>query len=180
MCCGPWRPVRLETYITKIIDLWAKINQDASLGFSNGIFFAKVDGPASSVHFSLLFEGQVVLDATSPVEDGRAALKFHLDKPKLWHPHGYGEQSLYELLAVPVNQSACGQPVSKKIGFRKVELVQNNDEYGRSFYFRVNNIDIFCGGSCWIPADSFLPSISPSRYRKLLQLMVDGGQVMTR
>ena len=30
------------------------------------------------------------------------------------------------------------------------------DQEGLTFLFEVNNIRIFCGGSNWIPADSFL------------------------
>ena len=70
--------------------------------------------------------------------------------------------------------------VSKKIGFRKTELVQKLDDLGKSFYFRVNNKDVFCGGSNWIPADCFVPRISAERYRKWLQIAVEGNQIMTR
>lgn len=55
-----------------------------------------------------------------------------------------------------------------KTGFRHVELVQDHLDSsplnpvsgGRSFYFEINHIPIFVGGSNWIPADSFLPRIS--------------------
>jgi beta-mannosidase len=68
----------------------------------------------------------------------------------------------------------------QKTGFRRSELVQKDDAKGQSFYFRVNNVDVFCGGSNWIPADNFLPRVSPQKYRDWLQLMVEGNQVMTR
>ena len=184
MCCGPWRPVRLETYLVKVEDLWADIKVDSSLEYASGTLFARVDGPVDQVQFTLKYGSQVVLESTSSVgRDHVACLDFSLKSPKLWFPYGYGRQDLYELSVVPLGPSMeliLDDPVSKNIGFRRVELVQDEDKNGRSFYFRVNNVDIFCGGSCWIPADSFLPRISPDRYRKWLQLMVDGGQVMTR
>ena len=180
MCCGPWRPVRLETYAYKVVDLWADVRLDSSLAYADGTLFAKIDGAVNSVEFFLRYAAEVVQVGTALVQDGVAAFQFHLDNPKLWFPHGYGNQSLYEIVAVPLNEGNHNQPVSKKIGFRRAELVQNNDGYGQSFLFRVNNVDIFCGGSCWIPADSFLPSISPQRYQKWLQLMVNSGQVMSR
>jgi beta-mannosidase len=69
---------------------------------------------------------------------------------------------------------------TKKTGFRRSELVQKGDSHGKSFFFRINNIDIFCGGSCWIPADNLLPRITSAKYRDWLKLMIEGNQIMTR
>jgi beta-mannosidase len=70
--------------------------------------------------------------------------------------------------------------VVKKTGIRRAELVQDKDEIGESFYFRVNGVDVFAGGSNWIPADNFLPRITEQKYRDWLQLAVEGGQNMVR
>ncbi len=51
---------------------------------------------------------------------------------------------------------------------------------GTTFLFEINGRRVFCGGSNWIPADSFLTEISEERYRAWLQLMVDGNQNMVR
>lgn len=70
--------------------------------------------------------------------------------------------------------------MSKKFGIRTAEVIQQPDKHGKSFFFRINGMDIFCGGSCWIPADSLLPSISAERYRNWIELMVEGRQIMIR
>ena len=61
-----------------------------------------------------------------------------------------------------------------KVAFRNVKLVQEPlvDQEGTSFLFEINGIRVFCGGSNWIPADSFLTDISDKRYRDWVQLMV--------
>lgn len=43
------------------------------------------------------------------------------------------------------------QSEKKKIGFRRLVVVQEDlvDEPGTSFYFEVNNVAIFAGGSNW-------------------------------
>lgn len=69
---------------------------------------------------------------------------------------------------------------------------------GTTFLFEVNNVRMFMGGrqpiifatapcslptligSNWIPADYMLTTISPDRYRSLLQAAVDGNQNMIR
>jgi beta-mannosidase len=106
---------------------------------------------------------------------------FTMEKPDLWWPHGYGEQALYQV-TVRVH-SAAGMVVAqqtKNIGFRRVELMLQNDSLGQSFYFRINGVDIFAGGSCWIPADSLLSRITDQTYRNWVQLARDGNQIMLR
>lgn len=103
-----------------------------------------------------------------------------LEDPKVWYPAGYGDQPLYDVSVDIVRKGDILDSWTRRTGFRRSELVQDHDTHGQSFFFRVNNIDVFCGGSCWIPADSFLPRIGPEKYRKWLQLMVEGNQIMTR
>lgn len=47
---------------------------------------------------------------------------------------------------------------TQKVGFRRVRVVEDKlvDQPGLTWLFEINNIRIFCGGSNWIPADSFL------------------------
>ncbi|KAJ5420378.1 hypothetical protein N7465_002897 [Penicillium sp. CMV-2018d] len=59
-------------------------------------------------------------------------------------------------------------------------LCKKKDEFGKSFYFRINGIDIFAGGSCWIPADSYLAKVSKDRYLDWMKLMVESNQIMIR
>lgn len=57
---------------------------------------------------------------------------------------------------------------SLKNNFPKVELIQEKDSLGQSFYFTLNQKPIFIKGANWVPADVFLPSISKTKYRTLL------------
>lgn len=47
---------------------------------------------------------------------------------------------------------------TQKIGFRRVRVVEDKlvDQPGLTWLFEINGIRIFCGGSNWIPADSFI------------------------
>lgn len=46
---------------------------------------------------------------------------------------------------------------TQKVSFRRARVIQDKlvDQEGLTFLFEINNIRIFCGGSNWIPADSF-------------------------
>lgn len=49
-----------------------------------------------------------------------------------------------------------------------LELVQDADSVGQSFYFKIDGKPTFMKGANWIPADVFLPRVTKSKYRKLL------------
>lgn len=182
MTCGPWRPVRLETYAARVEDLRVDYKVDSSFKKVSGSITAVVEGHVGkAVRFSAEFGGREVFRGTSNVNShGQAKVEFHVNDPKLWYPHGYGDQPLYDVKAAVLDGETELQTTCRRTGFRRAELVQEPDEIGKSFYFRVNGIPVFCGGSDWIPADSFTPRISKEKYRKWLQMMVDGYQLMIR
>ena len=95
------------------------------------------------------------------------------DNIKLWWPNGYGDQKMYNL-SVELKIGSDSLVKSKSIGFRSIELVEepvnpNNQDNGLSFYFKINNVDIFLLGSNWIPADSFQELIDETRLKYLLE-----------
>ncbi|KAL3441821.1 glycoside hydrolase superfamily [Aspergillus insuetus] len=179
---GPWRPVRLETYVGRIDDLWMQSTVAEDLSSSSGTLHVQTESrEAGRVRFELRNQGTVVFEAGVDVNaDGAVEAKFELDNPALWYPHGYGEQRRYELVAKLFKGETLLHEVSKKVGFRRAELVQEKDEQGQSFYFRINNIDVFCSGSNWIPGESFLPRLTDKKYRDWLNLMIEGNQNMIR
>ena len=102
-------------------------------------------------------------------------MKFTIKKPKLWWPAGSGEQHLFEL------KVECGNHIeTRRIGLRQVELVNETDEIGARFAFKVNGKEIFCRGANWIPADALPSRATPELTRKLLQAAVDVNMNMIR
>jgi beta-mannosidase len=184
MCAGIWRPVRLEVYHARITDI--RTEQAISKDLKSATVNVKAEIEGHDAH-SLEAEIKISLNGktlkkveTSVSSDGTVSADLTLDTPSLWMPNGYGDQTLYD---VEVSISADHDPLhsdSRRIGIRKVELVQQPDQSGKSFYFRINNVDIFCGGSCWIPTDSILTNITPARLRAWIELMVPANQKMIR
>ena len=75
---------------------------------------------------------------------------------------------------------------TRRVAFRTAKVIQRplDGQPGTSFVFEVNGVRIFCGGSNWIPADSFLTEIKADRYRAWIELMVsvadeDCGFILT-
>ncbi|KAK8210952.1 hypothetical protein IWZ01DRAFT_435378 [Phyllosticta capitalensis] len=180
---GIWKEVRLETYQAKLEDVRIDYELDQDLKKAGGVITSNVEGgEGCTVSIRGQLDGKNVFKVDAPVDDhGIARARFSIDSAALWWPHGYGEQPLYSIQTTLL--SADGTDIdlhTQRLGIRKAELVQKLDDIGKTFFFRINDTDIFCGGSDWIPADSFLPRITTERYRSWLQTMVDGNQVMIR
>ena len=184
MTAGIWRPVRLEIYTARVVSLWPQTLLAADHQTAEVTATAVVNtvlAGAYTARFSLMLRGSKVAHQDVPVSsDGQTQVSFRINRPGLWWPHGYGAQNLYEVSIVLVHGDDIVDRSSKKFGIRTAEVVQQKDKHGKSFFFRINGMDIFCGGSCWIPADSLLTNITPERYWKWIELMVAGRQVMIR
>ncbi|KAL4863254.1 hypothetical protein BDV12DRAFT_206682 [Aspergillus spectabilis] len=184
MTAGPWRPVILERYMARVDDVWAQYQLSPDLKRCSGYLNAKLGAgvrEGDTVTLSLTHNGVDVVNQSCPVgPEGLVKTAFHLESPSLWYPHGYGSQSRYELSAELFRSNTRLDAQAKLIGIRSCELIQENDAFGKSFYFRINGIDIFAGGSCWIPPDSFLSQMSKRRYVDWVKLAVDSNQVMIR
>lgn len=169
-------------YSSRIEDLYFTTQVADSLDSAQIVAKADIEGTASSVTFELSLGGQVVQTGTAGVVNRHAETVLHVEKPQLWYPATYGKQPLYQLKATLHQDGVELDTMSKSLGIRKAVLVQRGlkDAPGTSFFFEINNIPVFCGGSNWIPADSFIPRITAERYRSWLKLVRDGNQIMVR
>jgi len=114
------------------------------------------------------------------VVDGRAFLGILIENPELWWPNGYGEQPLYDVVVTLENGHFVLDRWQYRLGLRTLELVQQPDEWGKSFTFVVNGIPIFAKGSNWIPADSFPTRLTDSHMHHLLKSAAVSHQNMLR
>jgi beta-mannosidase len=124
---------------------------------------------------------------------GKDKLDWKLDDVEGWYPRNYGKQPLYQLeltLQDKVRRLSSyewtglltgqsGKEVAScknRVALRHARVVPEPHEgqEGYKLLFEVNGVRVFCGGSNWIPADSFLTEIEPERYRKWVELLVSG------
>ncbi|MBO9693416.1 glycoside hydrolase family 2 protein [Chryseobacterium sp.] len=99
---------------------------------------------------------------------------------KRWQPNGRGDAHLYDFeVKLSKNQKKIDVK-NIRIGLRTVELVQEKDEKGKSFYFKVNGQPLYIKGTNWIPGDSFSPRMTKEKYRKLIKDTKDANMNMIR
>ena len=66
------------------------------------------------------------------------------------------------------------------INKRKIELVQEPDSIGRSFYFKIDGKPVYIKGANYIPSEMFLPRIKKVDYRKIILAAKDANMNMLR
>ncbi|WP_343633538.1 hypothetical protein [Fluviicola sp.] len=104
-----------------------------------------------------------------------------ISNPKLWWPRGQGEAYLYEDHWILQNEK--GDVILEKdvrFGLKKVELIQEKDQWGTSFQIKVNNRPVFCKGADYIPDDIFPARITDEKLRNAVQTMLDCNFNMVR
>lgn len=101
----------------------------------------------------LLGDGQRYVTKAIDLEPTDSLLEadLYIPNPKLWWPNGAGEAFLHRLEAYVLQGDVVMQRYENKVGIRTVELVQEADDFGRSFYFLVNNRPLFIKGINYIP-----------------------------
>lgn len=105
---------------------------------------------------------------------------YAIKNPKRWWPNGLGAPHLYPFSCQLYQNDKPISSASLNIGLRTIELVQEKDAIGQSFYFKVNDIPVFMKGANVIPPDSFLPRATDSVYKILVRNAVAANMNMLR
>jgi beta-mannosidase len=116
------------------------------------------------------------------LQKGKNTLQFPLEikNPIFWWCNGLGvpHQYLFQFTLEMDNKRI--EQKELKIGLRTVELIQENDQAGKSFYFKLNGKSVFLKGANYVPPDSFLPRVSDSTYFSLVENAKNANMNMLR
>ena len=124
--------------------------------------------------------GNVPFKRTLKKGINKVTIPMAIPYPILWWPNGMGvaHQYLFEFSLYHDQELLEKKPI--KIGLRTIELVQEKDAIGKSFYFKVNGQPVFMKGANVIPPDSFLPRVTDSVYQSIVKNAVDANMNMLR
>ena len=101
MTVGPWRPISIEYYNTRITDVFTKVDVDIGLAVKIAVSFSiSEDSPVNaSITFEAL-DGSTIISSQSlqiTGGTGEAIFSFKKGEIDLWYPIGYGKQSRYAI-----------------------------------------------------------------------------------
>ncbi len=186
---GIWQPVYLQAWD------WAKINtlqwrqkeitDEKALLTANFEILSTGRGPGKAV-ISIIHENKNqenrLRRAVVHLVPGlnRTSIEFEIKKPRWWWTNGWGEPYLYHLKARLEVGWQLMDEVSQKIGLRTLELVNQRDKKGESFYFKLNGIPLFIKGANYIPPDNFLNRVTVDKYRSLVNAAKEAHMNMLR
>ncbi|NMM83573.1 glycosyl hydrolase [Rhodococcus sp. SRB_17] len=144
---GPWRGIRLlDTHKVGVVSrvLEASVNDDAG----QVEITARLSGLPSGVVAVAVVVGAVRGSlAVKPGRDGLSDVTGVVEIPDvdLWWPHTHGVPHRY-----PVSIEVGGKVFELgNVGFRSLEV----DRTAGGFRLSVNDIDVYCRGSLWVPTD---------------------------
>ena len=89
--------------------------------------------------------------------------------PILWWSNGLGVPHQYVFQFELRNNNLKLEQKELKIGLRTIELIQQKDDKGTGFAFKLNGKMVYMKGANYIPPDSFLPRVKDSIYNSLVE-----------
>ncbi len=182
--CGIWKPIKLQGWGNiKIDDLYLKPGQISEEKASYKAIVELISDKVSKMNFEVLVDGAKVesrLDVGISKGKSEVAIDFSIAKPELWWTNGLGGHKLYAVEVRMMEDSKLIQTVSKSIGVRTLELVQEKDSIGTSFKFKLNGVPVFMKGSNYIPSDIFTTRNTLSNYKRIVNDAVTANMNMLR
>jgi beta-mannosidase len=175
---GIWKKVQLNLYNTAVIEN-VKFEQRSLTDAKAELLFIITVACEKSGNYSLKINEKT---ENIFLKKGIQKIKvpYEIVKPKRWWSNGLGEAYLYPFKLFLERENQLLDEYELNIGLRTIELVQDKDQVGKSFYFKLNGVPVFMKGANVIPPDSFLPRVKDSVYQKIVKDAVDANMNMLR
>ncbi len=143
------------------------------------------------VEFDLFFESENLEEITwksklfgeeiVEVKNGRFTRRVEISNPQLWWPRGQGLHFLYkDLIKIHNVDNEEVVSLNLKFGIKHSELIQEKDEWGTSYYFKINGRRIFAKGADYIPQDIFPARVTDSAIVSMVETMAESNFNMVR
>lgn len=181
--CGIWRDIYIRQWQTvNVLGVQAiqkRLTDSVADLSAQFTLFSEI---GDSVDIRMFLDSALILHQQVELNKGPNVIRgdFSIPKPRRWWPNGLGNPELYTLGWEVRFSDKLAAKGSQKIGLRTIELVQAPDSAGRSFYFKVNGVPVFAKGANYIPQDNFLPRVTDSAYRALIQDVKASGMNLLR
>ena len=184
VCSGIWRPVRIvfsQSGRMENIQLTQHLTEK-NAEINATVEIDSVDAGRGCLMVSCL--NQKIKSKSFPFNviagNNTISIDFRIENYKKWWPRPLGNPDLYELkFTLTINEETADEKI-ERIGLRKLEVINEPDDLGESFYFKVNDVPIFVKGANYIPRDSFLTEVTEKHHRQVFEDAVAANMNMLR
>ena len=175
---GIWRPVRWEAWTgARIKEHWVTTQRlNEKLAQLTLTVELEVDRKGEYQLISDHFEWQGQLEPGLQ----RINIETRIKDPIMWWPNGKGDAYLYEDELLLLSGKDSLERSDNRFAIRSIELINQEDHIGTSFYFKFNGKEVFMKGANYIPQDIFPSRVSDEQYHQLLDAVQEAGMNMLR
>jgi len=168
---GIWRPIRLLLFqsLRLVQSALTTLAADEGGGVVCSEWTIETEG-TQTVQLSLdIGEGKWSFEETISLKPGIHTYTYTHELPdaQRWWPRGLGEPTLYQVKRSISDGDVLHLSTEGRFGLRTIRLIRESDDFGRSFYFSVNDQPYYIKGANYIPQDSFLDRVTPGRYHQI-------------
>ncbi|MCR9173247.1 MAG: hypothetical protein NXI10_12170 [bacterium] len=129
---------------------------------------------------SYTWQSELFGDKQVDCADGWLVRQEVIEDPILWWPKGQGNPHMYSSgNMILKNEHVVGGP-GFRFGIKTAELIQEKDEWGTSYYFKINGRKIFAKGGDYIPQDIFPARVKDAEIKAMVETMAASNFNMVR
>lgn len=168
---GIWRPVSLRAWSDfKIDNTYFRQSKVTAEKAEISVEYTISSKSQTTVELAISTDGNVLLKQQVELNVGvnKITLPLIIETPKLWWTNGLGEQPLYIFVSTITSKDGLTDKTTNRIGIRSLEVVHDNDKFGKSLFVKLNGVPVFVKGANYIPQDNFQSRVTKDRYKHII------------
>ena len=180
---GIWRPIILKAWSDAEIENVQLIQKSLSKQLAAIIASMEVSSNLEgNVNLTIMNEDNKLISKQVRLKKGinYVSASFEIENPEYWWTNGLGEHYLYNFKIKLSSDDKLLDEKNKSFGLRTIEVIQDKDSIGTSFYFKVNGKPVFMKGADYIPSDNFLNRVTSADYEKIIKSAAEANMNMLR
>ena len=180
---GIWKPVRLVAWSNARLDNAYIVTNEVEEEQAKLTLHLDVESTAPGDYtVEILSNRKVFQKFPLQADQGNQhkMFSFTIENPRLWWPNEMGEQYLYDFEIRLKSSDKILDSKQIKTGVKTVQIVQEPDAKGFSFYFKVNGVPMYAKGANYVPEEMIETWIKPENTQKLLKMAQEAHFNMLR
>jgi len=162
--------LKQTTLSDELATLSAQIELEEPVQFNSMTFELYVN---DKIHASVTYQGK-------GTHAQQFELPFEIKNPQRWWPHNLGNPYLYDIKILARKDGVLMDQHRLRKGLRTIELINEKDSIGESFYIKVNGQPVYAKGANYIPQNSMSNRVKDADYERLLQDAVTANMNIVR